>query len=348
MVMSRPSLVILICLLVEVTVWATFLKDYSKKSPMKECGLDIVWAIDTSCSISMENKLKVRDFVKKMTTKFDIGTSPNKTLMAAVAYDKGTDHQFYLNDNTDKKSLRKAASKIDLRKKGCKTFTFDALREAREVYFTAKHGDRPDVINILILITDGITFPWERQWETIEQAELLRNTGAFILVINLPNEFGLNNATEFEMIATPNSKIFRPNDFVELMDIMKTLKKSLCKVKKSFKRTIDIQGDNVRSITRSTPRPITDASLCPYGFLQQGDRDSCQVFMVGCDVRNPRCCGCNLVFRDPNGRKAPDWPSTLLRNDTCLCESCLTERCIPKKFVDDWRREKALAKTGIL
>jgi len=61
---------------------------------------------------------------------------------------------FYLTDFTDLRSLTTAIGNIQYL--GGNTNTTGALRLMRTEIFNAANGDRPDVPNVVILITDGI------------------------------------------------------------------------------------------------------------------------------------------------------------------------------------------------
>ena len=65
------------------------------------------------------------------------------------------------------------------------TNTPDALAKARKECFIQASGDRPDVKNIAIVITDGVPYPANRRQPAIDEAKRLRDLGTSIIAIGI-------------------------------------------------------------------------------------------------------------------------------------------------------------------
>ncbi|CAH1782593.1 unnamed protein product, partial [Owenia fusiformis] len=199
----------------------------------KACGVDIVFSIDTSCSIRDTDKLMVREFIAKLGSSVKIGGGQDETQIAVQTFNEGAHHQFYLNDSASNSALDRLARNIDLVPAGCKTHTFAALKQTRDVYFTPENGDRRTASNVAIILTDGLTFPGSRKRATLTQARLLKNEGVEVFVVAVPNKKDKvkdKARKEWETIASEPAEdhIFEVNEFDELMNLINTLTEDIC------------------------------------------------------------------------------------------------------------------------
>ncbi|CAH1796790.1 unnamed protein product [Owenia fusiformis] len=392
------------------------------------CGYDILWVFDTSCSISAMDKILVKDFIKDVADQFDYGADPDKTLMSVMAYDKGNDHQFYFNNASTISEFDKFADEIDLKELKCRTLTWKALKGA-ERYFEPGFGQRNQAIDVIILVTDGVTFPRYKRPKTIKQAKWLRKKGYELFIFALQNRFGVDGGYEFTRFTSDSDgkRQFEPSEFHEMPRYVKMLTDSTCSnVPTTSKQTTEekqtteqqktsehpgtteqqtteknltteqVQLSTAQTLSSTIPTtvttimlgdlpggPIDDPSLttdvpevstpgtdslttsvptrpaggeelptiaftttpsrviCPNGFYNDSHKDSCRIFMSGCDGDIKRCCGCTLAFSHPGYvNSTPMWPSTVLLDSTCLCEDCLNEVCIPAYLKSQWLIER--------
>ena len=72
-----------------------------------------------------------------------------------------------------------------------------ALRLAGDVMFTAVNGDRPDVPNYVVLITDGRS---DNRTATVAAAERLRAAGVVVVVVGVGDSVDL---VELSLVASP-------------------------------------------------------------------------------------------------------------------------------------------------
>ncbi|CAH1779049.1 unnamed protein product [Owenia fusiformis] len=185
---------------------------------VKLCA-DIVFAFDTSCSVSDETKDGVKTFLDDFVGLFDSVGKPNLpagdrdptfTQFGMLAYDLGARKIFGFGDQPSKDAVQGAIDEFDHAAADCKTTTQDALIMAREEFFTS--GTQDDrTPNILVLLTDGRTQPQKFIDDTeleLEKFNMMNNTYLFVVV--LPNK---NDKTEFadtleqlEMLAPSNNR----------------------------------------------------------------------------------------------------------------------------------------------
>ncbi|CAH1775084.1 unnamed protein product [Owenia fusiformis] len=148
------------------------------------CGVDVCWIVDMSCSISSEDKARVKKFVSTVTRKFPLG--PAFSQISGSTYGDTTEPFIYLNSYNNPRKVREAIMNMATNLKPCATKTYLALREAREVHLTEEKGRRPDRSAVCIVMTDGMTHPPTMKSETIAEADKLRKLCTILLII-LPN-----------------------------------------------------------------------------------------------------------------------------------------------------------------
>lgn len=85
------------------------------------------------------------------------------------------------------------------------------LRAAREVVFTAQNGDRFDVKNLVVLVTDGKDNVDEG--EVSREAQLLKQTGADIICVGVSNEAYM---AELRTIATRSDYAIQVEQYAAL------------------------------------------------------------------------------------------------------------------------------------
>ncbi|KAJ8299055.1 hypothetical protein KUTeg_023115, partial [Tegillarca granosa] len=159
------------------------------------CGLgkiDLVFLIDCSTSIG-ENNFKIlinvlSDFLNNAD--IDSGT----VRVGVSTYSTFANVEFQLKDYTTLPEVQKAIHKIQYRYGS--TNTADALSIMHEEMFTFENGDRGDVQNIAILITDGVSNINSRR--TIPEAEIAKSKNIHIYTIGI----GLSYTREIEAISS--------------------------------------------------------------------------------------------------------------------------------------------------
>ncbi|ESO06103.1 hypothetical protein HELRODRAFT_105994 [Helobdella robusta] len=148
--------------------------------PCRDTRSDIAFVLDSSGSIiiqhsdnsrDLSNWVLVKNFVINVAKNLNIGLS--QTRISLITFSHIARVEFYLKDFNDFESLAANISKIDII--GSETNTSGALRLMNDVVFNVKNGDRPDVPNVAIVMTDGQSNV--NQSETIPEAIRAKNFG---------------------------------------------------------------------------------------------------------------------------------------------------------------------------
>ena len=181
---------------------------------------DLVIILDSSTSVSGTNFETMKGFAADLLENADIDSGHVR--VGVLLYSTEVSIQFYLREYSKKSEVVEAISRIPYIRGS--TNTADALRTVWTRMFTAYYGDRPDAINVAVLITDGLSNI--NSHRTLIEANTAKTKGIHIYSIGI----GLEDTREISAIATvPAAKnVFTINDFRELTDLKKDVLKSLC------------------------------------------------------------------------------------------------------------------------
>nr|XP_002124410.1 collagen alpha-1(XII) chain-like [Ciona intestinalis] len=138
---------------------------------------DAVLILDSSSSVRKPNWDRMIEFVVSMLTQFVVNESSLR--VGAFRYNRAVDSdtQILLNGFTnDKTGLVQAIQDIPYRGSG--TRTGNAIRHAKDVLLLPENGNRPNVTDLVFVVTDG-----RSQDAVAEVARELRATGAVTFVI---------------------------------------------------------------------------------------------------------------------------------------------------------------------
>lgn len=107
------------------------------------------------------------------------------------------------------------------------TNTANALRTTREIMFTPQHGDRHDVPNFAIILTDGVSTV--NSMHTIPEAELTREAGIIVYAVGI----GLTDNTEINDVADKplDEHRYLVDDFPDLQQLDERVFNSICRRK---------------------------------------------------------------------------------------------------------------------
>jgi len=115
------------------------------------CPYDVVFVLDESGSIGSTNFDLVKTFLIQLVGRLDIDSG--NTRVALVAFSSGVRFIFKLNTHNSVSSIKAAISSLGYSRGG--TNTARALAYVRTAVLTLAAGDRGDVPNIVVVITDG-------------------------------------------------------------------------------------------------------------------------------------------------------------------------------------------------
>ena len=180
----------------------------------------MVFVLDASTSVTENNFLVMKDFIKDFL--FNAAIDNGNVRVGIIIYSTEDYLQFHLNEYQDKLALFTAIDDIPYRYGS--TNTADALNTMRTQMYTAANGDRPDVPNVAIVITDGVSNINSRR--TIPEAEQARAEGIHIYAIGI----GLSDTTELDGIASKpvDDNRFSVQEFSELRTLRDKVFASLC------------------------------------------------------------------------------------------------------------------------
>ncbi|XP_072507408.1 collagen alpha-6(VI) chain [Notamacropus eugenii] len=175
----------------------------------KDMKADIMFLVDSSGSIGLENFAKMKTFMKNLVNKSQIGA--DQVQIGVVQFSHENKEEFQLNQYRTRWEI---AGAIDAMSHiGDRTLTGSALSFVSD-YFHPSKGARPNVRKFLILITDG-----EAQDLVREPAAALRQDGVIIYSVGV---YGSNESQLVE-ISGKRDMVF----YVENFDILKHIEDDL-------------------------------------------------------------------------------------------------------------------------
>ena len=195
--------------------------------------VDLVFVLDSSGSIrdnnppdgSYDNFDLVLQFVIQLVESLMIGE--NQSRVGMVIYSNIAVNYFYLRTFYDRNELVQVISRaqyID-----GPTHTAQGIFYAREQQFTVARGDRPNVPNVMVVITDGRSSV--NTTETIPEAMRAHAEGINIISIGVTNAVDL---FELSRISSPpheqGTNYFMSVDFTQLERIIGQLSTAVCDV----------------------------------------------------------------------------------------------------------------------
>ncbi|KAK6993775.1 collagen alpha-6(VI) chain [Biomphalaria glabrata] len=184
--------------------------------PMK---LDLVIIVDTSTSLTENNFTLVLDFIEKILRLLPIG--PDNVRVALVRSSMKARIVSYLNDRMNQDEKIKDVFKIELGYEV--TYTSEALGLTSHYVLREVKGDRPDVQDMIILITDGkLSFPFSTKREA---EKLKRKTSLKILTILITESIDVSRLI---YLASGQDMLLKMDSFTELNRHLDQLKPVVC------------------------------------------------------------------------------------------------------------------------
>ncbi|XP_025100084.1 cartilage matrix protein-like [Pomacea canaliculata] len=141
--------------------------------------VDIVFILDSSASVFSTDFTRMLHFTRDLV--FNLNIDGGDARVGIITYSHTTNVEFYLSQYQIETELLTAIDDIT-HSHGLMTNTGEALKTMREEMFTAVHGDRPEVPNVALLITDGNS----QQGEITKiQAKISKEAGIHIFAIGI-------------------------------------------------------------------------------------------------------------------------------------------------------------------
>ena len=189
-----------------------------------ESPVDLVFVMDNSGSINYRdgnNWNRMLDFVVKVIKRRIIG--PSETQIGVLLFSTDIINTIYMNSYDNGEDLINAVKAIKYN--GGHTNTAGALEMLRTSQFNTIHGDRPNVRNVAVIITDGE--PTLRVNDTFIQAQLAKDAGIEIISIGVSNSIGIETITQISS-SSQRKYVFLMDDFSDLSSILDPIFEDIC------------------------------------------------------------------------------------------------------------------------
>jgi len=208
--------------------------------------LDIAFIVDASSSLMQQNKNRnfgyVRHFLERFVTNF--GISFTGVRVSFTVFSNYASVRMTLDQTWDLQQVSQVIKGLPYI--GGDTNIASGLRATREVVFTSQNGDRFDVNNLAILVTDG----WDNvdENEVAQEAQLLKATGADVMCIGVTQYAQM---AELRTIATRPEYAIQVEQYSALQEAISDIITLSCSTAGFFPRAdlavvIDV-SDNVDS-----------------------------------------------------------------------------------------------------
>ena len=177
--------------------------------------------MDASGSVGSSNFQKQKQFVAQFAQSFNIGNGTNDAQIGAITWSSAVYNQFNMDRYSTKTDLINAINGITYDSGA--TATHLALQYVMDNSFKPAAGDRVNVPNILIVMTDGKS---NSPAQTLAEAQKLHQIpGLKVFVIGIGSGA---DQSELGHIASDSKNVFTVNDFNALQTIQNELKKQAC------------------------------------------------------------------------------------------------------------------------
>jgi collagen type VI alpha len=158
-----------------------------------------------------------------------LDVSPSGTRVGVVMYSKRAENKFYLKTYQYKNEVINAILRLEREYMGSTTNTSGGLRTMNYEQFTAFNGDRPNIKNIAIVITDGESN--EDEYRTISDAVAARADGITIFSIGVTDAVNAREVQEISsMPQRRDDNYWLSADFNVLERISTTVARQSCEI----------------------------------------------------------------------------------------------------------------------
>ena len=188
------------------------------------CGfsnVDLVFAFDSSASVTRENFLSMLELAKAIVKDADIDSGSVR--VGAIIYSSVAQTQFDLHAYSSKNDIQAAIDRIPYMPG--RTNTAEALRTIRTKMFKPRKGDRNRIENVVVLISGSESDRNKRK--TIPEARKLWSKKIHVYAVGV----GLENTQEIHAIATPpaSENSFAVRSYIELSALSAKIVEGRCK-----------------------------------------------------------------------------------------------------------------------
>ena len=182
--------------------------------------LDLVFVVDSSNSLSLDDFTRAKYFMESVVNAFNI--SYDKTQVGVITYANSARTEFYLNQHGTKSSLTTAIDNIPF--KTGTTNTAGGINKAVTEVFSVAHGGRPHAAKVMIVITDGES---DDRINTVHASDLAKSQGIVLFSIGVGSFVNSNELSA--MATTPDcTHVFTVSNYTEIKAIKEEIQKSSC------------------------------------------------------------------------------------------------------------------------
>ena len=183
--------------------------------------MDLIFVVDSSGSIRQQRFEMVLSYIMKVIDSLEV--APDRVRVGLITYGDSASIRFHLNSYQHKEDVLQAIETTEFSRG--RTATADALQQMRRVMFTSANGDRQDVANFAVVVTDGQSNV--RREDTIPEAIQARIEGVHIMAVTVMPE-GPN--LEIKGIATDpdDYNLFNVRNFNDLGSLVSRLVDGVC------------------------------------------------------------------------------------------------------------------------
>ncbi|XP_036361191.1 matrilin-3-like isoform X4 [Octopus sinensis] len=178
--------------------------------------VDVVILLDGSDSISDNDWVRSKNFVKELIGSFDIGL--NTIHIGIIVYSSNIGDVIGLKKFHSKETLKFLANRLHHPKDG--TDTAAGIRKVTEMM---EAESRPNAARVAIVITDGRS---KHPIQTTQEALKAKSAGIVMLTVGVGHAI---SRAELSQIATSEREMFDVSNFSGLQGIVGILRKLLCK-----------------------------------------------------------------------------------------------------------------------
>ncbi|KAB1262138.1 Collagen alpha-1 chain [Camelus dromedarius] len=216
---------------------------------------DMIFLVDGSWSIGHSHFQQVKDFLASVIEPFEIG--PDKVQVGLTQYSGAPWTEWDLNTFGTKEKVLAAVH--SLRYRGGNTFTGLALTHVLEQNLKPAAGLRPEVVKLVILVTDG-----KSQDDARTAGHVLKGLGVDVFAVGVKNA----DEAELRLLASPplDSTVHSVQDFPQLCTLAGLLSRLICqKIQgRSLRRG---SGDRGGSVTPAAATLALDPLSTPTSLV---------------------------------------------------------------------------------
>ena len=208
-----------------------------------------MFVLDASGSIQVDqapnqrhsNWFFMKKFFADVTSNLNVG--PNATRIGLIKFSQEAEVVFHMNEYSDVDQLVDRISSISII--GSETNTSGALRLMNDQAFTPQHGDRPDVHNVAIVMTDGQSNV--NMSGTVPEALRSKNKGVRMFVVGLTKNINANELRAMSSLPL-EEHFFNRSTYSLVQSVVSSLVWNVCQGSCTNQSCVDSQRSSFFSV----------------------------------------------------------------------------------------------------